>query len=105
MIEKRTSWRRSASITLPGQNAESARMVRSPAAPALAQARDELVHEALGSPSGVGRSLPHAAATRPYASPTLRPAYDEAMGRVRKLLPVLSTGRPTVPPQVEWIAS
>ncbi|MGH7427806.1 MAG: hypothetical protein ACREJ4_05545 [Candidatus Methylomirabilaceae bacterium] len=39
------------------------------------------------------------------ASPTLRAAYDEAMGKVRKLLPVISTGRPAVPAKVEWIAS
>jgi site-specific recombinase XerD len=39
------------------------------------------------------------------ASPTLRASYDEAMGKVRKLLPVISTGRPPVPTKVEWIAS
>jgi hypothetical protein len=39
------------------------------------------------------------------ASPILRAAYDEVMGKVRKLLPVVSTGRLTVPPKVEWIAS
>ena len=35
------------------------------------------------------------------ASPTLRAAYEEAMGKVRKLIPVAPAGRP----QVEWIAS
>jgi hypothetical protein len=39
------------------------------------------------------------------ASPTLRAAYDEAMGKVRKLIPVAPAGRPAVPPKVEWIAS
>lgn len=39
------------------------------------------------------------------ASPTLRAAYDEAMGKVRKLIPIAPTGQPAVPPKVEWIAS
>jgi integrase len=39
------------------------------------------------------------------ASPTLRSAYDEAMGKVRKLIPVAPAGRPVVPAKVEWIAS
>ena len=39
------------------------------------------------------------------ASPTLRAAYDEAMGKVRRLIPVAPAGRPAVPPKVEWIAS
>ena len=39
------------------------------------------------------------------ASPTLRAAYDEAMGKVRKLIPVAPAGRPAVPAKVEWIAS
>ena len=39
------------------------------------------------------------------ASPTLRSAYDEAMGKVRKRIPVAPAGRPAVPPKVEWIAS
>lgn len=39
------------------------------------------------------------------ASPTLRAAYDEAMGKVRKLIPVASAGRPAVPAKIEWIAS
>lgn len=38
-------------------------------------------------------------------SPTLRAGYDEAMGRVRKLIPVAPVGRPAVPAKVEWIAS
>jgi len=32
-------------------------------------------------------------------------AYDEAMGKVRKRIPVAPAGRPAVPPKVEWIAS
>ena len=39
------------------------------------------------------------------ASPTLRSAYDEAIGKVRRLIPVAPAGRPPVPPKVEWIAS
>ncbi len=39
------------------------------------------------------------------ASPTLRAAYDEAIGKVRKLIPVAPAGRPTVPAKVDWIAS
>ncbi len=39
------------------------------------------------------------------ASPTLRAAYDEAMGKVRRLIPVAPTGQPAVPAKVEWIAS
>ncbi|MGH9047485.1 MAG: tyrosine-type recombinase/integrase [Acidimicrobiales bacterium] len=39
------------------------------------------------------------------ASPTLRAAYDEAMGKVRKLIPVAPAGRPAVPASVDWLAS
>jgi hypothetical protein len=39
------------------------------------------------------------------ASPTLRAAYDEAIGKVRKLIPVAPAGRPAVPAKVDWIAS
>ncbi len=39
------------------------------------------------------------------ASPTLRAAYDEAMGKVRKTIPVAVAGRPLVPAKVDWIAS
>jgi hypothetical protein len=39
------------------------------------------------------------------ASPVLRSAYDEAIGKVRRLIPVASAGRPPVPPKVEWMAS
>ena len=39
------------------------------------------------------------------SSPTLRASYDEAMGKVRKVLPVISVGRPPVPARVEWLAS
>ncbi|MDA8372919.1 MAG: hypothetical protein M0Z91_01475 [Actinomycetota bacterium] len=39
------------------------------------------------------------------ASPTLRAAYDEAVGKVRRLIPVAPAGRPAVPAKVEWIAS
>lgn len=37
------------------------------------------------------------------ASPTLRAAYDEAMGKVRRRLPVAPAGRPAVPGRVEWL--
>lgn len=39
------------------------------------------------------------------ASPTLRAAYDQAMGKVRKSIPVAPAGRPPVPAKVDWIAS
>lgn len=39
------------------------------------------------------------------ASPTLRAAYDEAIGKVRKLIPIAPAGRPAVPARVDWIAS
>ncbi len=39
------------------------------------------------------------------ASPTVRAAYDQAMGKVRRLIPVAPAGRPAVPAKVEWIAS
>lgn len=39
------------------------------------------------------------------ASPTLRASYDEAMGKVRRLIPVAPAGRPAVPAKIEWIAS
>lgn len=39
------------------------------------------------------------------ASPALRSAYDEAMGKVRKTLPLTVAGRPAVPTKVDWIAS
>ena len=39
------------------------------------------------------------------ASPTLRSAYDQAIGRVRKTLPIAPAGRPIVPDKVDWIAS
>jgi hypothetical protein len=32
-------------------------------------------------------------------------AYDEAIGKVRRLIPVAPAGRPAVPAKVEWIAS
>jgi hypothetical protein len=38
-------------------------------------------------------------------SPTLRAAYDDAIGKVRRLIPVAPAGRPAVPAKVEWIAS
>lgn len=37
------------------------------------------------------------------ASPTLRAAYDEAMGKIRRHLPVASAGRPAAPDRVEWL--
>jgi hypothetical protein len=39
------------------------------------------------------------------ASPTLRAAYDQAIGKVRKSLPIAPVGRPIVPAKVDWIAS
>jgi integrase len=39
------------------------------------------------------------------ASPTLRTAYDQAIGKVRKSLPIAPAGRPIVPAKVDWIAS
>jgi hypothetical protein len=39
------------------------------------------------------------------ASPVLRAAYDEAMGKVRRTIPVAPAGRPAVPAKVDWIAS
>jgi hypothetical protein len=39
------------------------------------------------------------------ASPTLRSAYDEAIGKVRRRIPVVPAGRPAVPTKVEWLAS
>lgn len=39
------------------------------------------------------------------ASPTLRRAYDEAVGKVRPRIPVALAGRPAVPDKVRWLAS
>ncbi|HZU73557.1 MAG TPA: hypothetical protein VE990_12380 [Acidimicrobiales bacterium] len=39
------------------------------------------------------------------ASPTLRRSYDEAMGKLRRLIPVAPAGRPAVPDKVQWMAS
>jgi integrase len=39
------------------------------------------------------------------ASPTLRTAYDQAIGKVRRSLPIAPAGRPIVPAKVDWIAS
>jgi len=39
------------------------------------------------------------------ASPTLRTAYDQAMGKVRKMLPITPAGKPSVPAKIDWIAS
>ncbi|MGH2652300.1 MAG: tyrosine-type recombinase/integrase, partial [Actinomycetota bacterium] len=39
------------------------------------------------------------------ASPTLRTAYDQAIGKIRKTITVSVPGRPPVPPKVDWIAS
>jgi integrase len=39
------------------------------------------------------------------ASPALRSAYDQAIGKVRKTLPIAPAGRPIVPDKVDWIAS
>ena len=39
------------------------------------------------------------------ASPALRSAYDQAIGKVRKVLPIAPAGQPVVPAKVDWIAS
>ena len=39
------------------------------------------------------------------ASPTLRGAYDEAMGKMRRQLTLTPVGRPIVPGKVSWLAS
>jgi len=39
------------------------------------------------------------------ASPTLRGAYDEAMGKMRRQLTLTPVGRPIVPDKVSWLAS
>ncbi len=39
------------------------------------------------------------------ASPILRAAYDQAIGKVRRLIPVAPAGRPAVPAKIDWIAS
>src|SRR5947209_14646956 len=41
----------------------------------------------------------------PYTTLFRSAAYDEAMGKVRRLIPVAPAGRPAVPAKVEWIAS
>jgi hypothetical protein len=39
------------------------------------------------------------------ASPTLRAAYDAAMTKARRRLPVVVAGRPAVPSKVAWLQS
>jgi len=39
------------------------------------------------------------------ASPTLRRAYDEAIGKVRPRIPVSTPTRPAIPDRVSWLAS
>ena len=39
------------------------------------------------------------------ASPTLRSAYDQAMGTMRRQLTLTPVGRPIVPDKVTWLAS
>jgi len=39
------------------------------------------------------------------ASPTLRGAYDQAMGKMRRQLTLTPVGRPIVPDKVSWLAS
>ena len=39
------------------------------------------------------------------ASPTLRAAYDEAMGKMRRQLTLTPVGRPIMPDKVSWLAS
>jgi len=38
------------------------------------------------------------------ASPTLRHAYEEAIGKVRRRIPLSPPGRPPVPDRIEWLA-
>jgi len=37
------------------------------------------------------------------ASPTLRTAYDQAIGKMRRLLPIAPTGPAPVPDRIEWL--
>ena len=37
------------------------------------------------------------------ASPTLRVAYDEAIGKARKQLPIIVVDRPTLPSKIDWL--
>lgn len=39
------------------------------------------------------------------ASPALKTAYDEAVGRVARRIPIAPAGKPTVPDRVEWLAA
>lgn len=39
------------------------------------------------------------------ASPTLRAAYDQAVGKVARRIPVAPSGRPAVPDRVSWLAA
>lgn len=39
------------------------------------------------------------------ASPTLRSAYDEAMGKMRRHLTLTPVGRPIVPAKIQWLSS
>ena len=39
------------------------------------------------------------------ASPTLPASYDEAMGKARRRLPLVTAGRATPPSKVEWLQS
>lgn len=39
------------------------------------------------------------------ASPTLRAAYEQAVGKMAKRLPVAPSGRPAVPDRLSWLAS
>lgn len=39
------------------------------------------------------------------ASPTLRAAYDDAMTKARRRLPIIAVGRPAVPTKVDWLQS
>jgi hypothetical protein len=39
------------------------------------------------------------------ASPTLRAAYDEAIGKMRRRIPVAPAGSPAVPDRLEWLRS
>jgi integrase len=38
-------------------------------------------------------------------SPTLKAVYDEAIGKVRRRIPVAPAGRPATPDRVEWLAA
>lgn len=69
--------------------------------------RDVHVDLERGLPGG-GRVRDRPEMTLRYASldsPTLRNAYDAAMTKARRQLPIVVSGRPAAPPKVEWVQS